>query len=117
MKRLALLVVIFGFFLGCTKESDTVEIRISNASGADLQNIIVNTGSGNVSYGDLKSGQLSAYKAFETAYSYAFIQVNMADETYTFQPIDYVGEEPLPDGQYTYELTIIDRGLYIKLIK
>lgn len=115
MKRFAFLIVFLAVILGCTREGDGVEIRVGNACGVDLQNIIVNTSSGNVQYGELKAGEVSAYKVFDIAYRYAFIQVNMGDEVYTFQPIDYVGEEPLTEGRYTYELTIIDRNLFIKL--
>ncbi|MGB5379031.1 hypothetical protein, partial [Muriicola sp.] len=52
----------------------------------------------------------SEYKEFETAYAYAYIQITAGEEVYVLQPIDFVGEEILPIGLYTYELDIDAEG-------
>jgi len=103
-----------GFLLltGCTQDEVVtgVLIRIENASDFDFKNIVVNTGSGQDVYGDLNASQLSAYKTFESAFRYAFIELQIDSDTFTLQPFDYVGETPLSPGQYTYKLTAEDSG-------
>ena len=120
MKKLMFLVLVIGMFSSCSDEvgNDNVNIRLSNISSTAFENIIVNTSTGNVDYGDLNPGAFSEYKNFEIAYRYAFIQLNCNGETYTLQPIDYVGEEPLKNGNYTYKLDFDDQdGLTFMLSK
>lgn len=51
----------------------------------------------------MKAAKKTDYKVFESAYGYAFIELEIGGKTYTIQPIDYVGETPLEDGNYTYQ--------------
>lgn len=81
---------------------------MSNISQYDFQNIIVNTTTGNTYFGDLNSGQKTEYKVFEKAYSYAFVELEIDGKTYTLQPTDYVGETPLENGNYTYQIDAND---------
>ena len=96
--------------LGCSKdnENNEVKIRLSNLSQYDFHNIIVNTTTGYVNFEDLNSGQKSEYKKFDKAYSYSFVELEIDGETYTLQPIDYVGETLLKNGNYTYQLDAND---------
>ena len=102
----------------CSKENHQgdIQIRLSNISEYDFENIRVNTSTGDVSYGFLESGESSAYKSFELAYRYAFIELSADGNTYTLQPIDYVGETPLDKGAYTYQLDLEPEGQYSSLI-
>lgn len=70
----------------------------------DFQNITVN----NVNFQNVNSGQSTQYKMFETAYRYAFIELEIEGNIYTIQPIDYVGETPLGNGDYTYQINAND---------
>lgn len=116
MKKLWFFAILLTGLMACNKEStNTVNLRIANLSGADLQNIQVNPSGRLENYGDLRVGEVSLYKAFDIVYSYAYIRVNMGDEVYVFQPIDYVGEVPLENGNYTYELSVVDKSLSIRL--
>ena len=81
-----------------------VQIRLANVSSLDYKNIVVNTSTGNVNFEDLNAGQISDYKSFDLAYRYAFVELEINGETYTIQPIDYVGETPLENGKYTYQI-------------
>lgn len=89
-------------------EVDGLFIRIENSSNVDFSNVFVDTSGGSNNYGEIKSGKKSEYKDFELAYSYAYIQLTASEMTFTLQPIDYVGETPLENGEYTYKLTIED---------
>ncbi|MDZ4683122.1 MAG: hypothetical protein SH848_21905 [Saprospiraceae bacterium] len=103
-----------GFLLltGCTQDEvfTGVLIRIENASDFDFKNIVVNIGTGQDVYGDLNANQISEYKTFESAFRYAFVELQIDGETFTHQPFDYVGETPLNFGKYTYKLTAEDSG-------
>lgn len=68
----------------------------------------MNTSTGNVNFENLKSGQKTDYKIFQKAYRYAFVELEIDGETYTLQPIDYVGDSPLKNGLYTYQIDAND---------
>lgn len=112
MKRFLLLMVLLttGFF-SCTDRDDDLEavnIRIKNSSTLPFDSVQV--GEAAEPYTNLAPDEYSDYQEFETAYTYAFVQINSGEETYTLQPIDFVGETPLPLGFYTYELDVTEAG-------
>lgn len=88
-------------------QTSSVQIRIQNASSyrCKFENIIVNTYNKDVSFENLLTGKKSTYKTFDIAYSYAFVQLQINGKTYTIQPVDFVGETPLENGNYTYKIT------------
>ncbi len=108
MKKILILIISIVALFGCTNDDDNnltgLNIRLSNVSQYKFQNIIVNTTTGNVNFGNLDSGQKSAYKQFEKAYRYAYVELEIDGKKYTLQPIDYVGETLLEDGNYTYKI-------------
>ena len=77
-------------------------IRVENASEFRYDNVVVETQGGENNYGTINVGEKSDYKVFELAYRYAFVQLQIDSDTFTLQPIDYVGETPLEEGNYTY---------------
>nr|WP_315153182.1 hypothetical protein [uncultured Flavobacterium sp.] len=128
MKKILIVIVSIALFISCSNDnnndedasqkenSSELKIRLSNASKLDFQNIKVNTSTGNVNYGNLKAGKKSDYKVFEMAYRYAFIELQIDGKTYTLQPIDYVGEKPLENGNYTFQINANDsKDQYQKL--
>ena len=98
-------------------QTSSVQIRIQNASPnlCKFENIIVNTYNKDVSFENLLTGQKSAFKTFDLAYSYAFVQLQINGKTYTIQPADFVGETPLENGNYTYKITANPSDPYQKL--
>ncbi len=106
MKKTIILFISIVALFSCSKdnENNEVKIRLSNVSQYDFQNIVVNTTTGDVNFEDLGSGQISEYKVFARAYSYAFIELEIDGDTFTLQPIDYVGEALLENGNYTYQI-------------
>lgn len=108
------LVFFIGVLVSCSNDttSDTiipqtssVQIRIQNASLYKFENIIVNTYNKDTNFENLNSNQKSAFKIFDIAYSYAFVQLQINGKTYTIQPVDFVGETALENGNYTYKIT------------
>ncbi|MGC3995094.1 MAG: META domain-containing protein [Propionicimonas sp.] len=93
---------------------DAVEVRVRNASGIDFTSVDVQFPDGmRVEYGPLAAGASSDYAdAGEPVYRYASVKVTAAGgppadgRTFVLQPTDYVGEEALGPGEYTYVLTI-----------
>jgi len=114
MKNSLLLIFALLMIVGCSKDepeaNGKVWIRIQNVSEFDFTSVSVNTGGGENNYGDLDAHRFSVYKAFESAYRYAYVQVKIDGETFTIQPIDYVGETLLDPGYYTYKVNAVETG-------
>ncbi|MEX0287566.1 MAG: hypothetical protein AB3N14_00510 [Flavobacteriaceae bacterium] len=108
------------FFLGltlvctlfaCTDRDDDineVKIRIKNASSITFDEVQV--GDAEEVHTNVAPNDFSEYLVYETAYRYAFIEIKSGEETFTLQPIDFVGETALPIGLYTYELDVSAEG-------
>jgi hypothetical protein len=94
---------------------DATRLRIQNASDVNFTSVQVSFPEADASYGAIEAGRRSEYQRVDQAYRYGFIEVEANEETYTIQPIDYVGEEPLEPGQYTYHLDIVDGELVMDL--
>jgi hypothetical protein len=96
---------------GCTDINDeliAVNIRVRNVSTINFD--LVQVGDEEKIHEDLAADSFSDYLEYEEAYSYAYIRIESSEETYVLQPIDFVGETPLPIGLYTYELDINEEG-------
>ena len=93
---------------GCSSsdESSDLQIRISNVSEFNYENINVNASGEIVNFGNLDSNSKSEFRTFDLAYRYAFVEFQINGETFTLQPIDYVGETPLENGKYSYEINV-----------
>jgi hypothetical protein len=82
-------------------------IRVYNATGADLDAVVVYTPTAPreaVDFGAVANENYSGYREVPIAYRYAEVEASGIGGTYSLRPYDYVGEEPLPDGRYTYRL-------------
>lgn len=97
--------------LSCTDRDDeviAVNIRVRNISSITFD--IVQVGEPDKIHENVSPDSFTDYLEYEIAYRYAFIQIQSADETFVLQPIDFVGETPLPIGLYTYELDVTEEG-------
>lgn len=114
MKRFSLvLLVALGILAGCTDEDleqdRNVLIRVENVSEYDFDRVTVDTSGGEESYGSVaRDGGVSAYRAFEFAYPFATVEVNILGSKFDFTPIDYTGETRLTNGSYTYLVDVDD---------
>ncbi len=111
MKTLQFIILLAFTILSCSTDDEKVSevsIRVANESEYDFENVIVNSSSGTKDFENIDSQDSSPYQVFESAYRYAFVELLIDGETYTMQPIDYVGETPLEDGFYTYIINAND---------
>ncbi len=107
MNRTLFLIFIITIILGCSNDDNDlseVRIRVANISQFDFKNLVVT----NTTYEDLTSKQNTDYKVFESAYRYAFIELEIEGKTHTLQPFDFVGETLLKNGNYTYQIDAND---------
>lgn len=110
---LALVCTVVG--CGIFGSEDTTRLRIENASDVDFASVHVSFPEAEASYGAIASGRKSEYQRVDEAYGYGFVKVEAKEETYTIQPVDYVGAEPLEPGRYTYQLDIVEGELALDL--
>ena len=111
MRKILVLIISISTLFSCSSDDNNtpeLNIRLSNVSQFEFQNIVVNTTTGNTNFENISSQQKTSYKTFQTAYRYAFVELQIDGETYTLQPIDYVGETPLENGNYTYQIDAND---------
>ena len=107
---------IFGFaavlaICGCKSvvaTEERVEIRVRNASAVDFTRVVVSFPDQTEEYGVVAARSASDYRAVERAYRYAGVQVTFEGVSLALIPIDYVGEEELEGGSYTYELNLTE---------
>lgn len=111
-----LLCLILSPFLFITCENSSsfrgadVQIRIENASVYSMKKIRVSFPDTVVNYGTLKPKENSEYVDIPRAYRYQAVEMSINGKTARFQPIDFVGEEFLERGFYTYTLHINDEA-------
>ncbi|QBA63526.1 hypothetical protein [Muriicola soli] len=112
MKKLLLFIFVLGAVnMACTDRDDdptAVNIRIKNSSTIQFDEVVV--GDEEHLYEDLAQDSFSEYKEYEMAYRYAYIRITSGEESFVLQPIDFVGEEELPFGLYTYDLNLTEEG-------
>ena len=97
--------------VSCTDRDDdltSVNIRIKNSSTVVFDEVLVSDEEH--IYENQAPDSFSEYQEFEMAYRYAYIRITSGEETYELQPIDFVGEEELPIGLYTYDLSLTEEG-------
>lgn len=96
----------------------SVEIRIKNASDVDFDRVrVIFPARDEVDYGRVAKGALSDFHPARRAYRYAEIHATSGDREFSLQPIDYVGEQPLAPGRYTYVLRVEAGRLTVDLEK
>jgi hypothetical protein len=86
----------------------TVELRVENRSTVTFEVATIATLDGLRSWQDVAPGATTPYVQVSAGYDYISAEVVTETDTLRLQVIDYVGEEYLPSGQYTYLLDIAD---------
>jgi hypothetical protein len=93
-------------------------IRIHNSTGADLEVVRVNVpGEGRepVDFGAVDNGKYSEYRRVPVAYRFAEIEASGPMGSFSLRPYDVVGEQSLPEGRYTYRLSLAEDRLTLDL--
>jgi hypothetical protein len=106
-RRIVLLLsLLMGVGLGCDilNPRGPVEVRVRNGTDTPFDQGIVYVASDSIVFSALGSGEATPYREVDKAYRIATAQVVTGTDTARLQVIDYVGEEPLEGGRYTYVL-------------
>lgn len=100
------------------ERSGLVEIRINNVSNLDFDRVCVHLpDEPEVEYGPISKGGVTGFRATRRAYRYAGFSVRAGKQEFSLQPVDYMGEQELPPGRYTYVLGLDNGRLTVKLEK
>jgi hypothetical protein len=97
--------ILSGLLLGlisCSKNEDRILLRVRNVSSEDFKNVRLY----DQSMGDIDAGQTTFYSEFESAYRIAYVEAEIKGVKTYIVPIDYIGETPLENGKYTFEIGI-----------
>ena len=87
--------------------AELVQVRIRNASQVDLTEVTVTfPDNQTIGFGDLPAGAAGRYAAVGLAYRYALILATADGTEHRWQPIDFMGETPLPPGRYSYAISV-----------
>lgn len=98
---------------GCSDDRDEVRIRLKNTSDQAYTESFVASGVALVDgtfFGTIAPGAYSEYKTVAKAYGIAYIRFVADGTERKLIPIDYVGEQPLKPGKYTYEVGLSGSG-------
>lgn len=87
------------------EESVNVMIRIANRSTVKMNNIVIQFPNQTERYSRIVPGEVTEYRQVTEAYRYAPVEVSINGEVRRMIATDYVGEEQLSSGNYTYALT------------
>jgi hypothetical protein len=99
-------------------EGGPVEVRIKNDSDVDFDRVRVHfPDQHEVDYGPVPKGGVTAFQATGRAYRYAGVSVVAGNHELSLQPIDYLGEQELPAGRFTYALGMDNGQLTMRLEK
>jgi hypothetical protein len=82
--------------------SAPTELFVQNVSAFAMSDLVVNEWE----IGELQAGGRAGPRLFSTVYSYGAIGAVVLGDTLRIQPIDFVGEEPLGRGEFTYVLSV-----------
>ncbi len=97
---------------GCNSATglDDVSVRLENASPVPFGEATLYTSEGPQTSYDVGPGGATPFIAVATAYRIATTEVVIEDDTLRLQVIDFVGEEPLSAGRYTYVISVVGLG-------
>ncbi|TWI85201.1 hypothetical protein IQ13_0358 [Lacibacter cauensis] len=116
--RLTILSSCICLLIGCTKLlPENTQLRIFNNSNIIFDSVLVNSPGGKHQYHQIAPGSSSDYKKYRFIYNYAYLEVYFNNQMLKLQPIDYVGEEKLRSGNYSYRITVNAGSLSLQCVK
>lgn len=92
--------------LGCNPfdSEGVVEVRVRNGSNLTFDEGVLYVHRDSLIFSALGPGQETPYQEVDQAYEIATTRVVTGTDTARLQVIDFVGEQPLGPGRYTYVL-------------
>ena len=104
-------------FVNSVENGGAVLLRVTNASDVDFESVFVSFPQGDAEFGSVAAGDVTAYQELPGAYHYGYVEVVADGDTLRIVPIDYVGEEPLRRGRYTFVLDIEGQDLVLEFVR
>lgn len=116
--RLTIISILLCLLTGCIKLlPENAQLRIFNNSTILFDYVLVNSPGGKHMYHQITPGSSSDYKKYRFIYNYAYLEVYYNNQMLKLQPIDYVGEEKLKSGNYSYRITVNAGSLSLECVK
>lgn len=114
MKKIFLLLILISVGMSCSSDDDNtdnteVNIRLRNVSTENFENVSVLS----FSLENLDASETSEFRQFDRAYRIASVFLEINGEEFDLQIIDFVGESPLSNGDYTYEIGLNEDGDFL----
>jgi hypothetical protein len=103
---LAAVLSILGLSCDALGLGGSVQVRMENASNVTLSRATLFASEGPQAFQNLSPGEATPYVEVSKAYRIATTEVIVGADTLRLQVIDFVGEEPLGPGRYTYVLVV-----------
>ena len=104
-----LVLLLFGL-AACADPSGSEEgptlVRLENQSPYTLEDVTFSSGHDPLHFPSIGAGDRTDYRLVDRAYRYGYLEVFVAGERFVLQPIDYVGEDPLGRGSFTYRIQV-----------
>lgn len=94
-----------------------LRIRVQNQGAEVLEDIKVNFHGQLESFGSLQPKAFSEYRKVKASYKYGLSEATVGGRQLKLQPTDFLGEKPLPPGDYTWGLTPEGEALNLVLTK
>ncbi|MGB3589868.1 MAG: hypothetical protein WBA23_25185 [Tunicatimonas sp.] len=97
----------------CSEEKNgPVQVRITNSSNIVFDEAYLYSASGDKSFGTLAPGDTSTYQVSNSSNGYPVLFLEIGSDTIPSICIlmDKLPPPPLPEGFYTFEVTLIDFG-------
>lgn len=97
-------------FFSCTDKDDEVlnvnqsQIRVSNNSQYNYENVTIHTSSGDIVYNDIASNQSSGYRTFNIIASDNYVEFTINGNNFS-STFYYDNSTNITDGSYTLEIT------------
>lgn len=87
---------------------DDVEIRISNQSEFNLEQVTINTSSNEWNYSSVRKSSMSSYRKFDYAYPYFSLAFKVGNKLFAYQPTSYSGYNKISGGKYNALIYDVD---------
>ncbi|PFG18223.1 META domain-containing protein [Propionicimonas paludicola] len=92
-----------------------VHVRIYNDTGVTVRDVKLGFQDGLViREGAMAPGTYSEYMGLKVAYRLASLEAKVDGHPYRITPIDYVGEQPLEPGNYTYRIRLTEGVMFLE---
>jgi hypothetical protein len=82
-----------------------LNVRLCNDTGHDITKVFYHD---KFAEGAVKKGACTAYRPTTWGYSYTFVTFSIGNAKFALQPFDYMGEQPLAAGYWSYHLRVPD---------